>query len=69
MDWRWGEQDGGEGHVGTIVEVGGQGSSKVQEGSVVVVWDSGYVANYRAGFHGRDDLRVFDNAPAGMMVS
>ena len=21
-DWEWGDQDGGEGHVGTVVEVG-----------------------------------------------
>jgi E3 ubiquitin-protein ligase mind-bomb len=65
LDWEWGDQDGGEGSVGTIVEVGGQGSNKNPAGTVVVLWDSGIKANYRAGFGCKDDLRVLDSAPAG----
>jgi len=64
-DWQWQNQDGGEGSVGTVVEVGGQGSSKNPNNTVVVVWDSGVRANYRAGHDSKDDLRVLDNAPAG----
>jgi len=64
-DWQWKDQDGGEGFVGTVVEVGGQGSSKNPDNTVVVVWDSGVRANYRAGYEGKDDLRVLDNAAVG----
>jgi E3 ubiquitin-protein ligase mind-bomb len=64
-DWEWGDQDGGEGYVGTVIEVGGQGSSKNPSGTVTVVWDSGARGNYRAGFKGKYDLRIIDNAPVG----
>ena len=59
-NWSWGDQDGGEGYVGTVVEVG-QGS-----GSVVVQWDCGNRCRYRCGEEGKYDLRVFDSAPTGM---
>jgi E3 ubiquitin-protein ligase mind-bomb len=65
IDWEWGDQDGGEGHVGTIAEVGGRGCSKNPAGTVVVMWDSGVRANYRVGYGCKDDLRVLDNAAAG----
>ena len=64
-DWKWGDQDGGVGHVGTIVEVGGQGTSTYPSGTVVVYWDSGVRANYHAGYNNEDYLLVLDNAPAG----
>lgn len=32
---------------------------------VTVIWDSGRELRYRAGQHGKYDLRVFDSAPAG----
>lgn len=64
-DWQWADQDGGVGSVGTVVEIGGQGSSKNPDNTVVVVWDSGVRANYRAGYEGKDDLCVLDNAPTG----
>jgi len=64
-DWQWEDQDGGEGFVGTVVEVGGQGGSMNPDNTVVVVWDTGVRSNYRAGYDGKDDLRVLDNAPAG----
>ena len=57
--WSWGDQDGGEGHVGTVVEVGQDG------GSAVVQWDCGNRCRYRCGEEGKYDLRVFDSAPAG----
>ena len=57
--WSWEDQDGGEGYVGTVVEV--------EEGgrSVVVQWDCGNRCRYRCGEEGKYDLRVFDSAPAG----
>ena len=39
-DWKWGKQDGGEGHVGTVRNFESQEE-------VVVVWDNGTAANYR----------------------
>jgi len=50
-DWKWGDQDGGEGHVGTVTkDLGGK--------KVTVVWDSGQEGQYRTGPEGCYDLRV-----------
>ena len=57
--WSWGDQDGGEGHVGTVVEVGPDGRS------AVVQWDCGNRYGYRCGREGKYDLRIFNNAPTG----
>ncbi|XP_062507383.1 E3 ubiquitin-protein ligase MIB1-like isoform X2 [Corticium candelabrum] len=56
-DWKWGKQDGGEGHVGTV-----RNFESAEE--VVVVWDNGTAANYRCS--GSFDLRVLDSAPSGV---
>ena len=63
-DWQWGDQDGGEGCLGTITEVGSQGNA---EGALpLVLWDYGYRSNnYRCGKEGKYDLVVYDSAPAG----
>ena len=63
-DWEWGDQDGGEGHVGTLVEIG---EPLVSDGSrsVVVKWDSGVRSICRYGVDGKFDLRVLDKGPAG----
>ena len=58
-DWCRGDQDGGEGFVGTVVEVGEGGRS------ALVQWDGSMSALYRCGEDGKFDLRVFDAAPAG----
>jgi len=67
-DWCWGEQDGGEGHVGTVVKprMGpcGQRLKTVMEGVIFVRWDNGILANYRVE-EGSCDLRVLRSAPAG----
>ena len=55
-DWKWGKQDGGEGHVGTV-----RNFESPEE--VVVVWDNGTAANYRCA--GAFDLRILDSAPTG----
>ena len=64
-DWQWGDQDGGEGCLGTITELGGQGNAA--EGALpLVLWDYGYRSNnYRCGKEGKYDLIVYDSAPAG----
>lgn len=55
-DWKWGKQDGGEGHVGTV-----RNFESSEE--VVIVWDNGTAANYRCS--GARDLRILDLGPAG----
>lgn len=64
-NWKWGNQDNGEGFVGTVVEIGRSGSPTSPDKTVVVQWDSGARTNYRAGYQGAYDLRIFDNAPVG----
>ena len=39
-DWKWGRQDSGDGHLGTV-------RSFESSEEVVVVWDNGTAANYR----------------------
>jgi hypothetical protein len=57
-DWKWGKQDGGEGHLGTV-----RNFESPEE--VVVVWDNGTAANYRCA--GAYDLRMYDSAPTGKL--
>ena len=67
-DWEWGDQDGGEGHVGTVVEVREEPASEEQGiplRSVTVQWDCGERGSYRCGLEGKYDLRVLDSAPTG----
>ena len=55
-DWKWGKQDGGDGHLGTI-------RNFESHEEVVVVWDNGTAANYRCS--GAFDLRLLDTGPTG----
>ena len=61
-DWEWGNQDGGEGYVGTVVNVGKPSNDGY---AVVVQWDCGERCKYRCGLEGKYDLRVLDSAPTG----
>ncbi|KAH1024185.1 E3 ubiquitin-protein ligase MIB2 [Dendroctonus ponderosae] len=67
-DWSWDNQDGGEGHVGTVCEIGKAAIGEVgcPDKTVVVQWDSGSRTNYRVGYMGKYDLRVIDNAQIGV---
>ncbi|XP_055709949.1 E3 ubiquitin-protein ligase MIB2 isoform X2 [Phlebotomus papatasi] len=65
-DWIWQNQDGGEGHVGTVCEIGRSGSAHSPEKTVVVNWDSGHRTNYRVGYQGQYDLIIVDNAQIGV---
>ncbi|MGH0162632.1 UNVERIFIED_CONTAM: hypothetical protein FKN15_004385 [Acipenser sinensis] len=69
VDWKWGNQDDGEGHVGTVVEIGRQGSTTTPDKTVVVQWDSGTRTNYRTGYQGSFDLLLYDNAQIGVRHS
>nr|KAG5706448.1 hypothetical protein BaRGS_032841 [Batillaria attramentaria] len=53
--WDAGDEDGGEGHLGTVL-------SSPSNGVVHVVWDTGQESTCRAGADGKFDLRVFDTA-------
>lgn len=59
--WSWGDYDGGEGGVGTVVEVEDGGKA------ALVQWDCGARASYRCGKDEKFDLRVLDTGPAGTM--
>ncbi|EFX67755.1 hypothetical protein DAPPUDRAFT_261080 [Daphnia pulex] len=65
-DWKWGNQDGGDGNIGTVVEIGKLGSPSSPDKTVVVQWDAGARTNYRVGYQGAYDLRVCDNATVGV---
>ncbi|XP_065127400.1 E3 ubiquitin-protein ligase MIB2 isoform X3 [Paramisgurnus dabryanus] len=69
VDWKWANQDDGEGHVGTVVEIGRQGSTTTPDKTVVVQWDSGTRTNYRTGYQGAYDLLLYDNAQIGVRHS
>ena len=67
-DWKWGNQDGGEGQLGTVVDVKTEetpGEGHATARAVMVQWDNGSRCNYRCGIQGQYDLRVFDNGPIG----
>lgn len=53
-DWKWGDQDGGEGFAGTVIDTNSGSSTR----PVTVIWDSGFKGHYRAGPKGCYDLRV-----------
>ena len=63
-DWKSESDDGGDGHLGTVVAV-----KRHYDGNVlpvlIVQWDNGNRHEYRYGSEGCYDLRVFDNASAG----
>ncbi|XP_071021509.1 E3 ubiquitin-protein ligase MIB2-like isoform X1 [Oncorhynchus clarkii lewisi] len=69
LDWKWGNQDDCDGHVGTVVEIGRQGSTTTPDKTVVVQWDSGTRTNYRTGYQGSYDLLLYDNAQIGVRHS
>lgn len=58
--------DDGEGHIGTVCELGRAGSTYSPEKTVIVNWDSGNRSNYRVGYQDQYDLVVVDNAQIGM---
>jgi len=59
-DWKWGDQDGGEGNTGTVQVDERKSKQKLLRPRMVFVrWDSsGKKALYRCGPKGSFDLRV-----------
>ncbi|XP_062620444.1 uncharacterized protein LOC134282020 [Saccostrea cucullata] len=52
-DWKWGDQDGGDGNVGTVYRV-------KQNAVVLVKWPNGNRSNYRYGYDNKYDVTVCD---------
>ncbi|XP_062619573.1 uncharacterized protein LOC134281126 isoform X2 [Saccostrea cucullata] len=50
-DWKWGDQDGGEGNIGTVYRV-------KQEAVVYVKWPNGNRCNYRYGYKNNDPFEA-----------
>jgi len=64
QDWNWGDQDGGLGKIGRIVEIHGW-DSESERSVATVVWASSNVQNvYRLGHKGKVDLKVAPGHPA-----
>ncbi|XP_041480155.1 E3 ubiquitin-protein ligase MIB2-like [Lytechinus variegatus] len=66
--WTWRDQDGGNGHLGTVVKLKDQDPlDPIPNGWVKVRWDNGNRNNYQVGSSDDCyDLMLFDNAPAGV---
>ncbi|XP_067047013.1 E3 ubiquitin-protein ligase MIB2-like [Acropora muricata] len=64
-DWEWSNEDGGEGSVGTVVQIKSVTKSPITQSIVWVQWDSGEKEHYRAGVDGKYDLRILDSSNGG----
>lgn len=60
-DWSYGDDDGGEGHVGTVTQDN-------EDDTVEVQWDMGNSGTYNTGNDKKCDLRILDSAPAGLIL-
>lgn len=58
-DWASRDKDGGEGGLGTVVEV------NPKTAKVKVIWDTGHEGQAKAGHDAKFELLLCDNAPAG----
>ena len=70
QEWKWSNEDGGEGCVGTVIEFH-SGRSVGEKSSYLVLWDVGKMKVwYLAEPDGScNSLRVLDNRPAGRSCS
>ncbi|XP_077551370.1 E3 ubiquitin-protein ligase MIB2-like [Haemaphysalis longicornis] len=66
-DWKWDDDDGGDGHVGTVIVVEHTlGDDEASSFCVWVLWDGGHLSKYRASRSGACDLRLYDSGPVGI---
>mmetsp|Transcript_15791 Transcript_15791/g.53583 ORF Transcript_15791/g.53583 Transcript_15791/m.53583 type:complete len:142 (+) Transcript_15791:387-812(+) len=59
IDWKWGDQDGGRGRLGTVVALAPSGKT----GWYKVQWDSGEVQAYRYNNEDCYDLDIVESRP------
>ncbi|XP_078314450.1 uncharacterized protein LOC111116414 isoform X5 [Crassostrea virginica] len=52
-DWKWGDQDGGIGSIGTVYRT-------MDNSTVYVRWPCGQKSNYRFGYDGKFDINICD---------
>ncbi|XP_048737058.1 uncharacterized protein LOC130046250 isoform X1 [Ostrea edulis] len=52
-DWMWGDQDGGEGTLGSVYRV-------KRNGTAYIRWLNGQTSHYRFGYQGKFDLQICD---------
>ena len=65
-DWSWWDQDGGEGCLGTVKDVGhSDNRGNLPPLCAAVQWDHGQCNTYRVGHDDKYDLRIFDTAAMG----
>jgi len=57
-DWKWGDQDGGEGCVGTVIPSPPSDINHLEPRTITVLWDSGMKSTYQGGPTGSHHLRV-----------
>jgi len=62
-DWKWGDQDGGNGRVGTLSEI--TAWSELQRSGAKVIWNLLRSNTYRTGYQGsvcsNIKIHVFNN--------
>ncbi|KAL4221757.1 E3 ubiquitin-protein ligase mib2 [Mactra antiquata] len=63
VDWKSGSQDGGDGNIGTVLEVTNHGSAGMERDSVKVRWPNKEENQYRVGYKGKMDLLCVEQAP------
>ena len=57
-DWKLGDEDGGEGHVGTVMDTLPAFDAESGTNTVAVRWDSGFCSRYHCGPTGFYNLRA-----------
>ncbi|KAL3862651.1 hypothetical protein ACJMK2_008605 [Sinanodonta woodiana] len=66
-DWKFGDQDGGEGHLGSVIDICTDEDNEYYPAqTAVVIWDNGEKNVYRAGLDKQYDLCLYDNAGIGV---
>lgn len=63
-DWEWGNQDGGRGKTGRVIEIRGW-DNDCSRAVATVTWSSGNTNVYRLGYKGCVDLCYVEEASAG----
>ena len=64
LDWRWENQDGGDGKRGKIIKIQ-DWSGESFKSAAEVLWDTGFKNIYRLGVDGRVDLKAISEGRAG----